>query len=220
MRKLLTGLCALAIALFLSTSAFCQIEKGKWIAGTGFLYGTHDFESTYTRRSQKTKSADIDIYIGKLVSKSLLVGLGVSYSRDLSEDQFADDNYYQSTANNYGFNAYAQNYFQLANALFYNPQFVLEYRIGKSIFRNKAVGLQEISNTADIKAYLVQLNPFQFAYLIKNKIQLQAGFGRIAYLSSKSDSDLQNNNDGVGVGKGFTINFSPNISNIGISVIF
>ena len=155
-----------------------------------------------------------------MISNKLLLGSGFSYSKDYSNDKFADDNYYKSLAQNYSFNVYSQLFQSIENKVYYTPLLFFEIQNGKSTFRDKAPGFLEVVNTANTKTYTIQINPIQFACILKKRFLLQAGFGKIAYAFSKTKTDVPNSGDANGSGNGFAINFSPSISNIGISFIF
>ena len=206
--------------LVAGTNSYAQIEKGKWLAGIGFSYGTNKFNSTQTNREQKNSSSDVSISIGRFLTDKLLIGTGFSYSNDYSNSVHSSDNYYKSNANVIGLNTNISLFIHLEKRFYYNPGVNINYSKSKSIFKTKQPGFQEDTNENKGTIISTGLYPIQFSYLLKNKFLFQGGFGEIKYAYINTKTDIPSNSDAVGKSNGFNIDFSPNISNIGISIIF
>lgn len=217
--KTFTFLTVSFIFLFVNF-ANAQVQKGKWITGLGFSFGTNKFTSSQTNRDQTTSSSDISLSMGKFLTKNFLLSVGYSYSNDKSNSIYSQDNYYKSNANTNGVNLNILNFSNLEKNFYYSPGIVISYSKNTSKFWTKQPGFQEIINKNNSTIMSAAIYPIQFSYLLKNKLLMQAGFGEIKYAYMNSKSDIPSNNDAVGKSHGFNISFFPNISNIGISIIF
>lgn len=211
---------ALLSLIFISHNASGQIKKNDWLVGIAFSYATNKIESTQTNKEQKTTSSDIGLSAGRFLTKNFLVSMGYSYSNDYSNTIYTQDNYYKSDANSSDVTMSISLFSNLEKGFYYSPKFGLNYSQGKSKFWSKQPGFQEEVNTNSSKIISAAIYPVQFSYLLKNKILMQAGFGQIEYAYIHSKSDIPANNDAVGKSHGFNMSFLPNISNIGISIIF
>ena len=197
-----------------------QMEKGKWIAGVRFSYGTNSFESTQTNRDQKTSSTDIGLSVGKLVSRNLCISAGYSVMNNFSSSTYSSDNYYKSYLISNSFAISVSNYALVEKNFFYNPGAYVSFTASKGEFKTKQPGFQELTNTNNSNGFSIAAYPIHFGYLLKNKFLFSAGFGEIKYTYINSDSDLATNNDAVGKSHGFSVSFIPNVSNVGVSFIF
>ena len=99
-----------------------QMEKGKWIAGVRFSYGTNSFESTQTNRDQKTSSTDIGLSVGKLVSRNLCISAGYSVMNNFSSSTYSSDNYYKSYLISNSFAISVSNYALVEKNFFTTPE--------------------------------------------------------------------------------------------------
>ncbi len=220
MKKLIIETSCLFALMLITSNSFGQIEKGKWLAGIGFSYGTNKFTSSQTNRDQRTSSSDISLSMGRFLTKKFALGVGYSYSNDKSNSIYSQDNYYKSNANTNGINLTVSNFANLEKNLYYSPNIIISYNKNISKFWTKQPGFQEVINRNKSAIMSAAIYPIQFSYLLKNKLLMQAGFGEIKYAYINSKSDIPTNNDAVGESHGFNISFFPNISNIGISIIF
>lgn len=210
----------LLLLLFFASATNAQIQKGKWITGLSLATGASKYESSATNRVQKFGSTDIQFGIGYFLNKKSMIGAALSYGNNFNKDYFASDTYSNNKFNTWSYGLSFHRFFSMGKSFYYIPDIYFRYSSGKTENKNVQPGFIETTYKASTKGIEANIDPLVFGYLYKERFLFTLGFSQVKYSFLKTKSNFPNNNDADGTSSGFNIYFKPQISNIGISLIF
>lgn len=202
-------------ALGFSVNAHAQIEKGKWVAGASFHLMTNNGELEQFNENTKLNDLRTAVSFGNMLNNKVLLGVGLSYGRQYRKVELNLNSFRISESETYGVDVYTKYFHKVYNKLYYAPFVNVSLEKIEGSYQRRDLGLQDAESTNSSKGLIISVAPIQMNYTLTKRILLQAGFGVVEYGYLKGEDNV----NGEGHSSGFNISFSPNISNIGISVI-
>ncbi|MDC3209740.1 porin family protein [Chitinophagales bacterium] len=194
----------LVVALFATTLAFAQPEKGNI-----FLNGSLNFDIGSPSADVSNFNLGITPKVGYFVSDNIVVGLDLGFAMANSKDESGPDEV-KTNGLSFGGGAFARYYMMPADhfAMFFEGG--LNTSFGSS-------SVETAGNSVDgpsTFALNAGITPGMSIYVSK-KIALEANYGFLGYTTSSSEIG------GVKTSQGnFGLNLNPNTIRLGVSVLF
>jgi hypothetical protein len=207
------------IAILLTSSAYSQLEKGKWISTIGFYLDANIGKGNTAWKKEKTTDAGLSAQQGYFISKNVVVGIGYEYIENKRFSSSSDESYIKDKSYSHDVYLYGQYYKRITNRLYYSPLILIDYFKQKGTFRRKDPGFEEVVSTSDFDNYGLRINPTQFSFELTKKLLLETGLGYII-IGKRNGENVSPSYTETGNSTTFKMEFSPFITNIKISLVF
>lgn len=208
-------ICLLSV---LSFEGIGQVKKGNSILGLNLTYRTNSASFSEDARTNKYHYLNTGVNGGIMVTNNFLLSVGFFFKDEFNDNIYSSANSYSNNRiNALGVSISGQYFKNLKSKFYYTPIGTISYEKGNVTNKVKNPGFAEVIGKTKSNEYFLTIQPVQFSYLLNNKFLLSAGFGAIQYRKANSNSTNPGSPSSSN-GDGFNFDFTPSISNIGISI--